>query len=108
MLLKNRRKEVKEQKKNLFIWGHRYIRLHKELLADDFYKDMYNKFRCALIENARKKLGGLRKSKEEYGKWIDDLADIYNRDHAEEVNKFAFILEEMREVWKPDLPKLRL
>lgn len=103
MLIESRTKRITKQKEELFTWGHRYLRLHKELLADCFCAYMYQKFRSVLIEQLRKKLGGYGKTQEEFGEFVDSLADMYNREHAEEVHKFTCVLEMMREVCAQNL-----
>ena len=39
----------KQGGKDLFTWVHRYLRLHRELLADKVYQDMYDYHREMLI-----------------------------------------------------------
>ncbi|MBO7297711.1 MAG: hypothetical protein J6U60_01535 [Clostridia bacterium] len=103
MFFECRPKRTTKQKEELCTWGHRYLRLHKELLADCFCAYMYQKFRLVLIEKLRKKLGGYGKTQEEFGAFVDSLADMYNSEHAQEVHKFTFVLEMLREVCAQNL-----
>ena len=73
----------KRGRKELFAWLHRYLRLNKDLLEDNIYKEMYEYYQNTLIKYFRRDVKRRGTSDEEYGKLIDVLADIFNRNFFE-------------------------
>lgn len=97
----------KRGRKELFTWLHRYLRLNKDLLEDNIYKEMYEYYRNTLIKYFRRDVKRRGTSDEEYGKLIDVLADIFNRNCEERVNRYKAIIENHYSFWKenPNLEK---
>jgi hypothetical protein len=101
--LKTRRFErhfKKQGRKDLFTWVHRYLRLHNDLLGDSIYQKMYNYHRDTLIAYLKRDVKGKNTSDKEYGEMIDELADIFNRNSAERVNKYQSLVETLYNHWK--------
>ena len=97
----------KEGKKDLFTWVHRYLRLHSELLVDFIYKDMYEYYRNAIISCLKKDVESKKLKDSKLGKLADTLADIFNKDNAEYVNKYKALVEEIYNIWKVDSNKIK-
>ena len=90
----------KHGRKKLFTWVHRYLRLHNELLADSVYQEMYDYHRNTLIAYFKRDVKRKNTSDKEYGELIDVLADIYNGDGAERVNKCKPLVDELYKFWE--------
>ena len=87
----------KQGRKDLFTWVHRYLRLHKELLDDSIYQGVYDYTRDTLIAYLKRDVKRKFTSDQEYGELVDVLADIFNKNSAERVNKFQWIVERLYE-----------
>ena len=90
----------KQGRKNLFTWIHRYLRLNSELLDDIVYQNMYNYHRNTLIAYLKKDIDNKRTDDLQLGKLVDVLADIFNKDEAERVNKYKPLVDELYKFWK--------
>ena len=97
----------KEGKKDLFTWVHRYLRLNSELLADPFYNYMYEYYRKAIISCLKKDVQNKKTTDNKLGELVDILADIFNKDNAEYVNKYKELVEEIYNFWKKDYNKIK-
>ncbi len=99
----------KQGRKNTFTWVYRYLRLHSELLEDSVYQALYDYHRNTLIAYLKRDVNRKNTSDKEYGELIDVLADIYNRNGAERVNKYKPFVDELYRFWKenPDFMLLR-
>ena len=77
------------------------------MLEDNIYKEMYEYYRNTLIKYFRRDVKQRGTSDEEYGKLIDVLADIFNRNCEERVNRYKAIIENHYSFWKenPNLEK---
>lgn len=97
----------KHGRKNMFTWVHRYLRLHSELLQDNVYQEMFNYHRNTLIAYMKRDVKRKDTSDKEYGEVIDVLADIFNQNGAERVNKYKTLVELLYKFWKenPDMIK---
>lgn len=90
----------KQFRKDLFTWVHRYLRLHSELLDDNVYQEMFDYHRNTLIAYVKRDVKRKNTTDKEYGELIDVLADIYNRNGAERVNKYKPLVDELYNFWK--------
>lgn len=90
----------KQGRKDLFTWVHRYLRLHKELLADSVYQNMYDYHRNTLIAYLRKEVRDKKSEDEKLGEVVDVLADIFNSENAERVNKYKPVVDELYDFTK--------
>ena len=90
----------KQGRKDLFTWVHRYLRLHSELLDDGVYQEMFDYHRKTLVEYVKRDVKRKNTTDKEYGELIDVLADIYNRNGAERVNKYKPLVDELYNFWK--------
>ncbi|MBR3864731.1 MAG: hypothetical protein IKJ19_06450 [Clostridia bacterium] len=90
----------KQGRKDLFTWVHRYLRLHSELLDDSVYQEMFDYHRNTLIAYVKRDVKRKNTTDKEYGELIDVLADIYNRNGAERVNKYKPLVDELYNFWK--------
>ena len=90
----------KQGRKDMFTWIHRYLRLHNELLEDEVYQKMYDYHRNTLIAYLKRDMKRKNASDEEYGEIIDVLADFYNRNGAERVNKYKSLVESLYDLCK--------
>ena len=95
----------KQGRQDMFTWVHRYLRLHRELLEDSAYQSLYDFHRATLILYLRKDLNDNKTDDAKLGELIDVLADIFNRNEAERVNKYKPVVDELYKVWKEN-PKL--
>ena len=77
----------KHGRKDLFTWVHRYLRLHNEVLADSVYQNMYDYHRNTLIAYLKKDVNNKKFDDTTLGELVDVLADIFNKEEAELVNK---------------------
>ena len=87
-------------RKKLFTNVHRYLRLHKELLEDEIYQNLYNFTRNTLIAYFKRDHNDYDMSDEERGEFIDMLADIFNRNAADIVNKYQSLVEKLYDMEK--------
>lgn len=101
------RRWFKYGRKNMFTWVHRYLRLHSELLEDIVYQEMFDYHRNMLIAYLKKDIKDKNMSDTQYGEMIDVLADIYNQNGAERVNKFKPIVDELYKSWKENLDSIK-
>ena len=90
----------KQGRKDLFTWVHRYLRLHSELLDDSVYQEMFDYHRNTLIAYVKRDVKRKNTTDKEYGELIDVLADIYNKNGAERVNKCKPLVDELYNFWK--------
>ncbi len=97
----------KKGRKDMFTWVHRYLRLHIELLDDSVYQEIYDYYRNTLIEYVKKDIGDKKIDNEKLGELVDTLANIINKDHADVVNKYKVLVDEIYDFWKryPNMPK---
>lgn len=89
-----------QYRKDLFTWTHRYLRLHSELLEDEFYKSMFDYHRKTLAAYLKKELKNTSMNDEQLCDLIDSLADLFNKTASERVNEFKPIVEELYQFWK--------
>ncbi|MBQ8657743.1 MAG: hypothetical protein IJ506_01270 [Clostridia bacterium] len=106
--LKMRRLErnlKKDARKNILTWVHRYFRLHIELLEDGVYKEIYEYHRKTLIEYLKRDLKGAKLDDTQLGELVDSVADIFNKNAAERVNKYKSLVDELYIFWQenPDV-----
>ncbi|MBQ8295107.1 MAG: hypothetical protein IJX87_01595 [Clostridia bacterium] len=94
------RRWFKYGRKDMFTWVHRYLRLHSELLEDPVYREMFDYHRNTLIAYVKRDMKRKNTSDKEYGELIDVLADIYNKNGAERVNKFKPLVDKLYRSWK--------
>ncbi len=97
----------KQGRKDLFTWIHRYLRLHSELLEDDIYKQMLDYHRNTLIAYLKRDVKDKNISDALYGELIDVLADFFNKNAEERVNKYKPIVDELYKSWKNDPNMIR-
>ena len=90
----------KEGRREMFSGVHRYLRLHKELLEDPIYQKLYDYTRNTLIAYFKRDFKSKKASDEEYGKFIDRLADILSERSAEQVETFQWTVEKLYELDK--------
>ncbi len=90
----------KQGRKDLFTWVHRYLRLHSELLEDSVYQSLYNFHRDTLIAYLKKDINDKKTDDVKLGEVIDVLADIFNKNEGELVNKYKPVVDEIYEFWK--------
>lgn len=93
----------KQCRKDLFTWVHRYLRLHSELLVDSVYQNMYDYHRNTLIAYLKNDIDNKKFNDTKLGELVDVLADIFNKDEAEQVNKYKSLVDELYEFWKENL-----
>ncbi len=84
----------------MFTWVHRYLRLHSELLDDSVYQEMFDYYRNTLIAYFKCDVKRENTSDKGYGELIDVLADIYNQNDAERVNKCKPLVDNLYKFWK--------
>ncbi len=106
--LKMRRMEhslKKGGRKNIITWVHRYLRLHSELLEDSVYQEIYDYHRKTLIEYFKKDLKDAELDDTQLGELLDEVADLFNENAVERVDKYKPFIEEVYEFWKenPDI-----
>lgn len=87
-------------RKNLFIWIHRFLRLHSELLVDSVYQNMYEYHRNTLIAYLKKDADNKKFSDTQLGELVDVLADIFNKKEPKKVNKYKSLLDNLYNIWK--------
>ncbi len=90
----------KQGKKDLFSWVHRYLRLHSKLLANNIYQNMYDYHRNTLIAYLKNAVNNKKLDDTQLGELVDVLADIFNKDNAEQVNKYKSLVDELYKFWK--------
>jgi len=103
MTLKNRRFEKhwkKQGRKDLFTWIHRYLRLHYELLEDSVYQNMYDYHRNTLIAYLKNDVENKKLDDTQLGSLVDFIADVFNKNEAERVNKYKPLVDELYKFWK--------
>lgn len=91
---------VKQGKKDLFTWLHRYLRLHSELLFDSGYQNMYNYYRKTLITYVKKDIDNINVDDSKLGELVDFFADVFNKNSPELVNKYKQLVEELYKISK--------
>ena len=97
----------KRGKRDMFTRVHRYLRLHCELLEDSVYKDMYDYHRNTLIAYLRKDTKGKKYSDKQLGEVLDILADMFNKESVEYVNKYKPLVKLLYNHWKKDPNRIR-
>ena len=100
--------ELKQQnKREMFTWMHRYLRLHDELLSDEDYKNIYDYLRDSLVECLEKDMPETNFDNQQLGSMIDTIADIFNKKDAEQSEKLKPLVDEFYKIWKenPDAIK---
>ena len=90
----------KKGRRDMFTWMHRYLRLHSELLVDSDYKKIYDYCLNTLIAYIKKDGIDRKVEDSEIGDLIEVLADIFNRDNVEYVNKYKPVVDELYNCWK--------
>ena len=90
----------KKGRKDWFTWVHRYLRLHSELLADSVYQNMYDYHRNTLITYLKNNINHKKFDVTQLGELVDVLADIFNKNEAERVNKYKSLVDELYKFWK--------
>lgn len=90
----------KQVRKDLFTWVHRYLRLHRELLIDSVYQNIYDYYRNTLIAYLKNDIDNNMFDDVELGELVDVFADIFNKDSAEIVNKYKLLVQELYNSWK--------
>ncbi len=89
----------KQGKKDLFTWIHRYLRLHSDLLTDSLYQSMYDYHRNTLITYLKNDINKKKLDDVQLGQFIDVLADIFNKNNTQRVNKYQSLVEELYKFW---------
>lgn len=87
-------------RKDLFTWVHRYLRLNNQLLKDSVYQNMYDYLRKSLMAYLREDIKELKVDDEKLGELVDVFADVFNKESAEQVNKYKSVVEELYSVWE--------
>ena len=108
--LKTRRIERwwnKYGRKDAFIWTYRYLRLHRELLEDPVYQEMFDYHRAALMAYLKRDLKNKNMKDEESGELVDVLTDIFNRSAAERVNAYKPMIDNLYDIWKNTPDKIK-
>ncbi|MBR2614687.1 MAG: hypothetical protein IKC71_03725 [Clostridia bacterium] len=85
----------KARKRDLFTWAHRYLRLHNELLVEEVYKKVYDYCRNNLITLLKKDIKNNKLEDSKLGEIVDTIADLFNKENIEKVNKNKFLVEEV-------------
>lgn len=93
-----------EDRKREFLWVHRYLRLHKELLDDLIYQQMHDCYRATLINHYKQDRRFRKYSDEKRGELLDVTADIFNGNSAERVNAYKPLVDELYNSWKESPP----
>ena len=94
-------------RRDTFTKVHRYLRLHRELLEDSEYKEMYDYYRNTLIMYLRKDMEDKKYSDKQLGGVLDVLADIFNKDAVEYVNSYKPLVELLYNCWKKEPKSIR-
>ena len=97
----------KQGRKDLFTWVHRYLRLHVELLADSVYQDIYDYTRNKLILYLKNDVARKNLDDSQLGELVDVLADIFNKNETELVNKYKSVVEELYKAWTKSLNEIK-
>ncbi len=97
-----KRNWFKYGRKNMFTWVHRYLRLHSELLEDPIYQNMLDYHRNTLIAYFKRDVKAKNTTDTQYGELIDAFADIFNKNAAEQVNKYKPLVDELYTFFKDD------
>ena len=97
----------KQGRKDLFSWVHRYLRLHSELLANNIYQNMYDYHRNTLIAYLKNDINNKKLDDTQLGELVDVLADIFNKDNAEQVNKYKSLVDELYKFWKEKTSRIK-
>ncbi len=80
---------------------HRYFRLHRELLEDSVYKEIYDYYRATLIVYLKKDLRDNMLDDAGIGDLIDMFADYYNKKHAaENTTACRAVIDERYKTWQ--------
>ena len=93
-------------KKDLFTWAHRYLRLHSDLLADNIYQTMYDFFRNQLITYLKKDIENSKFNDMQLGELIDTFADAFNKEETAQVNEYKTVIEELYNYFKENASKI--
>ena len=94
-------------RRDTFTKVHRYLRLHRELLEDSEYKEMYDYYRNTLIMYLRKDMEDKKYSDKQLGGVLDVLADIFNKDAVEYVNSYKPLVVLLYNCWKKEPRRIR-
>ncbi len=94
-------------RKDTFTWVHRYLRLHSELLEDPVYQEIFYYNRATLIAYMKKEAKRKNTSDEQIGDVLDVLADIFNENAAERVNKYKPLIDILYKFWKDNPNKIK-
>ena len=97
----------KHGRRRMFTKVHRYLRLHRELLEDSVYKEMYDYHRDTLIAYLRKDFKGKKCSDKQLGEDLDALADMFNEKSAEYINTYKSFVELLYNSWKNDTDRIK-
>ena len=90
----------KQGRKSLFMWVYRYLRLHKELLEDSVYKEMFEYHRATILVYMKRDFGNEETSDEESGELLDFVTDAFNGVSAERLNAYKPLVESLYQFWK--------
>ena len=93
------RRWKKYGRKEMFTWVYRYLRLHKELLEDSIYKEMYDYHRNTLIAYAKRDTKDKTLTEEQLGEMIDVYSSIVGRSEPAQVNRYKWLVEELHGTW---------
>lgn len=93
------RKWKKTGRKEMFSWVYRYLRLHRELLEDRIYKEMYDYHRNTLIAYAKRDTKDKTLTEEQLGEMIDVFSTIVNKSNPARVNSYKPLVDELYETW---------
>ena len=93
------RRWKKYGRKELFTWVYRYLRLHRELLEDSTYKEMYDYHRNTLIAYAKRDTKDKKLTGEQLGEMIDVYSSIVIRSSPEQVNRYKLLTDILYKIW---------
>ncbi|MBQ8295263.1 MAG: hypothetical protein IJX87_02380 [Clostridia bacterium] len=89
----------------MFQLVYSYLRLHKELLEDSIYQEMYDYHRETMIAYATKWFKDTFIVQEgRCGRWVDKWADSYKEDR-EDVEEVKPLVELLYKTWEKDGPR---
>ncbi len=89
----------KENRKEMFRWVYRYLRLHQELLEDSLYQEMYNFHRNTLIAHFEARTNLEQFDKNEYSQLLDACADMFNKRAKRKVDRYKGFVELLYAFW---------
>ena len=90
----------KRGRRKAFTWVYRYLRLHKELLDDPVYQEIFDYHRATLVTYMRKDVKRKKLTDEQLGEAIDLSADHFNNTFAKRVNAYKPFVDEIYEIRK--------